>query len=52
MILLQAEGISRRVSADRWLFRDLNIALAAGEQLALQGASAKNCELWHLQLWL
>ena len=39
MILLQAEGISRRVSADRWLFRDLNIALAAGEQLALQGAS-------------
>jgi putative ABC transport system ATP-binding protein len=39
MVLLEAEGISRRVSADRWLFRDLNIAHAAGEQLELQGAS-------------
>jgi len=37
MVLLEAEGISRRVSADRWLFRDLNISLAVGEQLALQG---------------
>ena len=39
MILLQAEKLARKVSADRWLFRDLNISLAAGEQLALQGAS-------------
>lgn len=39
MNLLQAEGLGRRVSADRWLFRHLNISLAAGEQLALQGAS-------------
>jgi putative ABC transport system ATP-binding protein len=39
MTLLQAQGLGRRVTADRWLFRDLNIALAAGEQLALQGAS-------------
>lgn len=37
--LLQAEGLARCVSTDRWLFRGLNIALAAGEQLALQGAS-------------
>jgi len=39
MSLLQAQGLGRRVTADRWLFRDLNISLAAGEQLALQGAS-------------
>ncbi len=39
MTLLQAQGLGRRVTADRWLFRDLNISLAAGEQLALQGAS-------------
>ena len=39
MTLLQAEGLGRRVTADRWLFRGLNISLAAGEQLALQGAS-------------
>jgi putative ABC transport system ATP-binding protein len=39
MTLLQAEGLARRVTADRWLFRGLNISLAAGEQLALQGAS-------------
>jgi len=39
MALLQAQGLGRRVTADRWLFRDLNISLAAGEQLALQGAS-------------
>ena len=39
MTLLQAEGLARRVSADRWLFRGLDISLAAGEQLALQGAS-------------
>lgn len=39
MPLLQAQGLGRRVTADRWLFRNLNISLAAGEQLALQGAS-------------
>ena len=39
MVLLEAEKLGRQVSADRWLFRDLNITLAAGEQLALQGAS-------------
>jgi len=39
MSLLKAEGLGRRVTADRWLFRGLNISLAAGEQLALQGAS-------------
>jgi putative ABC transport system ATP-binding protein len=39
MTLLQTEGLGRRVTADRWLFRHLNISLAAGEQLALQGAS-------------
>lgn len=39
MVLLEAEKLGRQVSADRWLFRDLNISLAAGEQLALQGAS-------------
>lgn len=39
MILLKTEGLSRRVSPDRWLFRDLNLSVAAGEQLALQGAS-------------
>ena len=39
MTLLQAEGLARRVTADRWLFRGLDISLNAGEQLALQGAS-------------
>jgi len=39
MILLQTEGLSRRVSSERWLFRDLNLSVAAGEQLALQGTS-------------
>jgi putative ABC transport system ATP-binding protein len=39
MTFLQAEGLGRRVTTDRWLFRGLNISLAAGEQLALQGAS-------------
>lgn len=39
MTLLVAEGLARRVSSDRWLFRNLNITLNAGEQLALQGAS-------------
>jgi len=39
MTLLQTEGLSRRVSPDRWLFRKLNLSVAAGEQLALQGAS-------------
>ena len=37
--LLQAEGLSRRVSADRWLFRNLNVSVASGEQLALRGSS-------------
>jgi putative ABC transport system ATP-binding protein len=39
MTLLKAEGLARRVSKDRWLFRGLNVSLDAGEQLALQGAS-------------
>ena len=38
-VLLQADGLSKRVSPDRWLFRNLNISVAAGEQLALRGAS-------------
>ena len=38
-VLLQAEGLSKRVSPERWLFRNLNITLAPGEQLALRGAS-------------
>jgi putative ABC transport system ATP-binding protein len=37
--LLQAEGLSKRVASARWLFRNLNVSLAAGEQLALRGAS-------------
>jgi putative ABC transport system ATP-binding protein len=37
--LFQTEGLSRRVSADRWLFRHLDVSVAAGEQLALRGAS-------------
>jgi putative ABC transport system ATP-binding protein len=37
--LLQAEGLSRRVSSERWLFRHLDISVAPGEQLALCGAS-------------
>jgi putative ABC transport system ATP-binding protein len=39
MTLLQTVGLSRRVSPKRWLFRDLDLSLAANEQLALQGAS-------------
>lgn len=39
MILLAAEGLSKRVSSDRWIFRDLNLSVSAGEQLALQGES-------------
>jgi len=39
MTLLQTIGLSRRVSPKRWLFRDLDLSLAANEQLALQGAS-------------
>lgn len=39
MTLLQTEGLSKRVSAERWLFRGLNLSVAAGEQLAMQGAS-------------
>jgi putative ABC transport system ATP-binding protein len=37
--LLQAKGLSRRVSPERWLFRQLDISVAPGEQLALCGAS-------------
>ncbi len=37
--LLQAEGLSRGVSPERWLFRHLDISVAPGEQLALCGAS-------------
>ena len=37
--LLQAEGLSRRVSPERWLFRHLDVSVASGEQLALRGAS-------------
>jgi putative ABC transport system ATP-binding protein len=37
--ILQAEGLSRRVSPERWLFRHLDISVAPGEQLALCGAS-------------
>jgi putative ABC transport system ATP-binding protein len=39
MTILQSEGIGRRVTNDRWLFRGLNISLNAGDQVALQGAS-------------
>jgi putative ABC transport system ATP-binding protein len=38
-VLLQAEGLSKKVSSDRWLFRHLNVSVAPGEQLALRGAS-------------
>jgi len=38
-LVLQADSLSKRVSIERWLFRDLNLSLASGEQLALQGAS-------------
>lgn len=37
--VLQADNLSKRVSSERWLFRDLNLSLASAEQLALQGAS-------------
>ncbi len=39
MTLLATEGLSKRVSAERWLFRGLNLSVSAGEQLAMQGAS-------------
>ncbi len=39
MTLLQTEGLSKRVSTERWLFRGLNLSVAAGEQIAMQGAS-------------
>lgn len=39
MSLLQAEGLSRRVSPERWLFRGLMLFVSDGEQLALRGAS-------------
>jgi putative ABC transport system ATP-binding protein len=37
--VLQADNLSKRVSLERWLFRELNLSLASGEQLALQGPS-------------
>lgn len=37
--LLQAEGLSKQVTPERWLFRNLNVSVAVGEQLALRGAS-------------
>lgn len=37
--VLQADSLAKRVSIERWLFRDLNLSLVSGEQLALQGAS-------------
>jgi len=37
--VLQADSLSKRVSPERWLFRELNLSLASREQLALQGAS-------------
>lgn len=37
--ILEAKGLSKKVSTDRWLFHDLSLSIRAGEQLALQGAS-------------
>jgi putative ABC transport system ATP-binding protein len=37
--LLQADGLSKQVSPKRWLFRNLNVSVSSGEQLALRGAS-------------
>lgn len=37
--LLQAEGLSKQVRPERWLFRNLNVSVESGEQLALRGAS-------------
>jgi len=37
--LLQAEGLSKQVTSERWLFRNLNVSVGLGEQLALRGAS-------------
>jgi putative ABC transport system ATP-binding protein len=37
--LLQADGLSKQVSPERWLFRNLNVSVSSGEQLALRGAS-------------
>lgn len=37
--VLQAESLARQVPPERWLFQDLHLSLAMGEQLALQGAS-------------
>jgi len=39
MTLLETKGLSKRVTAERWLFRGLNLCVSAGEQLAMQGAS-------------
>jgi len=37
--LLQAEGLSKQVTLERWLFRNLDVSVVPGEQLALRGAS-------------
>lgn len=37
--LLQADGLSKQVTPERWLFRNLNVSVGPGEQLALRGAS-------------
>lgn len=38
-VLLRIEDLGRRFAPDRWLFRDLNLGLAPGEQVALRGES-------------
>ena len=38
MTLIEAEGLAKRVD-DRWLWRELDIALAPGERLAVRGPS-------------
>ncbi len=38
-MLLQLEGLGRRFSPDRWLFRGLDLTIAAGELVALRGES-------------
>lgn len=38
-MLLQLEGLGRCFSAERWLFRGIDLAIAAGELVALRGES-------------
>ena len=38
-MLLQLEGVGRRFAAERWLFRGIDLAIAAGELVALRGES-------------